>query len=190
MPLSDGHSPIVDYQVAEDKGAEDGKFTIVGPSTGNSLTFTTNTPLIAGNSYTLLIRAVNLVGVSEYSDPVTIIAGTIPNKTPTPVKFKANTLSIEIRWAEASNGGSAITNYKVFWDSGQGNGEFVLKGSTGGYLTFSVPVFGDGVTLIPGRSYSFKVSAVNDVGEGEQSDALPVIAATVPDKPPNPTLVS
>jgi hypothetical protein len=73
-----------------DEGAGDGKFNIIGPSTGNALTFTTSASLVAGNAYTFLVRAVNLVGASAYSDPVTIIAGTIPGKTPTPVKFKAN----------------------------------------------------------------------------------------------------
>lgn len=190
LPDSDGDSEILNYEVWWDDGAEDGNFVIIASSTGNALTFTTSTSLVTGNSYSFLIRAVNAVGASAYSDQATVIAGTIPGKNPTPIKFSASTESIEIRWSEASDGGSIITDYNVFWDNGVDSSTFVLKGSTGGYLTFTVPLDGDSTTvLIAGRTYSFKVSAVNGVGEGPQSDTLSIIAATKPDKPPTPTLV-
>lgn len=43
---------------------------------------------------------------------------------------------------------------------------------------------------IPGRTYSFKVTAVNAVGEGTQSDPIGIIAAKVPDAPTNLTKVT
>ena len=167
MPESDGDSQILDYEVWWDDGAEDANYDIIGTSTGNGLTFTTSSTLIAGNTYSFLIRAKNLVGDGAYSDILTIIAGTIPSKTPTPEKYSASINSIEIRWDAPSNGGSEITDYKVFWDSGTGNEQYLYKGNTAGYLTFTVPLSGDTETLIPGRAYEFKVSALNAVGEGE-----------------------
>jgi len=41
------------------------------------------------------------------------------------------------------------------------------------------------VSLTPGTSYSFKVTARNSVGSSEKSTALSVLAATIPDAPIN-----
>ena len=95
---------------------------------------------------------------------------------------------IEIGWSEPYDGGSQITDYKVFWDQGVGNSVFTLKGTTDGYQTFTVTADDDGI--VAGRAYSFKVSALNDIGEGDQSEAVSVIAASEPDTPDAPTLVS
>lgn len=78
----------------------------------------------------------------------------------------------------------------MFWDRGLGNNLFVYKGLTAGYLTFTVPLDTDADGLEAGRTYVFVVSAINGVGEGAQSNPVSVIAATKPDKPPTPTLVS
>lgn len=78
-PASDGDFPVTDYEVWWDDGAEDGNFNIIGASTGNALTFTTSTSLVVGNVYSFLIRAVNAVGESPYSDQFSVIAGTIPD---------------------------------------------------------------------------------------------------------------
>lgn len=50
-PRSDGDSVVLDYEVYWDDGAEDGNFEIAADSTGNALTFTTSSLLVAGNSY-------------------------------------------------------------------------------------------------------------------------------------------
>jgi hypothetical protein len=42
----------------------------------------------------------------------------------------------------------------------------------------------------PGLTYGFKVTAVNAVGEGPQSDSFGIIAAKVPDAPTNLAKVS
>ena len=189
LPDTDGDSIVLDYEVYWDNSAEDGNYSVVADSTGNALTFTTSSPLHAGNSYTFLVKALNAVGASSYSDALVVIAGTIPSKTPTPEKFEASVDSIEIRWSAPSDGGSAIIDYGVFWDNGIGGGVFIYTGSTDGYLTFTVPVSEESNALIAGRTYEFKVSALNAVGVGEQSDAIAVIAASKPDQPPTPNLV-
>ena len=78
LPASDGDSPIEDYQVWWDDGAEGGDFEVLATSTGNALSFTTSTSLVAGSVYTFTVRAKNNVGYSAYTDPVSVIAGTIP----------------------------------------------------------------------------------------------------------------
>lgn len=136
------------------------------------------------------MRAINDVGPSAYSLPISVISGTIPGKALTPITYSASVSLIQIRWDATNDGGSAITDYKVLWDSGLGNGEYIYKASTAGYQTFQVPLIGDSESLIAGRTYSFKVIALNGVGEGPISDELSVIAASKPVKPPTPTLVS
>ena len=54
------------------------------------------------------------------------------------------------------DGGSTITDYKVFWDKGLANDVFELAGTTGGYLAYTFTATDDG--LIAGRLYQFKVS--------------------------------
>jgi hypothetical protein len=104
---------------------------------------------------------------------------------PAPYKYTAATTGIEIRWTVPESGGSVISDYKVYWDAGLSN--FVLLGTSSGFLSFTATsVHG----VVGGTAYSFKVSAVNDVGEGPLSDSVSIIAATVPETPVIPTLVS
>ena len=73
--------------------------------------------------------------------------------SPAPTKFSADINSIEIRWTAPENGGSAITDYKVYWDAGLTN--FVQLGTSNGFLSF-ITATG---TLTGGTQYGFKVSA-------------------------------
>ena len=188
LPTHHGDTAIQDYEVWWDNGAQNDVYVLLVDSTGNSLTFTQSTDLQAGHSYSFKVRAVNAVGPSEFSDVLTVIAGTLPAKPPTPTKFSASVDEIEIRWAAASDGGSSITDYKVYWDSGLNNGVQVYAGNTDGYLTFAVTAVDDGI--VGGETYVFTVSAVNAIDEGPQSDPVSVIAATLPEQPAAPALVS
>ena len=63
-----------------------------------------------------------------------------------------------------NNGGSPVLDYKVYWDNGDGLGVFTLrKSTTTPSLTYTES------TVVPGKIYSFKIAAVNIVGEGNQS---------------------
>ena len=137
---------------------------MLADSTGATTTFTKTSDLTTGLKYSFKVRAINAVDPSPFSEIVQIIAGTIPGKPATPTKYSASVDAIEIRWTEPDNGGSVITNYNVYWDNGVGDGNFILKGSSNGYETFTVTKTDD--NLVAGRSYEFKVSAVNGVGEG------------------------
>ena len=178
LPATDGDSPITDYEVWWDSGAENGLYTQATDSTGNSLTFTRSSGLLAGVTYSFKVRAINDVGESDFSEVLEVIAGTIPGQTPTPTKFSADINHIEIRWEAASDGGSDITDYKVYWDSGDGSGVLDYKGSTSGYMTFTVTAADD--SIVGGETYVFAVSALNAIGEGTQSESVSIIAATVP----------
>jgi hypothetical protein len=46
------------------------------------------------------------------------------------------------------------------------------------------------LTVVPGKIYSFKITAVNVVGEGNQSSQIQIIASLVPGTPVTPIKVS
>jgi len=86
---------------------------------------------------------------------------------------------IRFSWTDsAQNGGSPVIDYDVYYDQGTGNYVFLqLKVLERSYLTT--------VTLTPGTTYNFKVTARNSVGSSQQSVALAVLAAKLPDPPRN-----
>jgi hypothetical protein len=87
LPSSDGDSPITDYEVWWDQGSQSDSYSLLEDSTANTLTFTKTTELVAGNVYSFKVRAINDVGEGQFSDILAVIAGTIPDKTPTPTLF-------------------------------------------------------------------------------------------------------
>ena len=119
-----------------------------------------------------------------------MIAATIPGQPTQPAKFSSDVTQITIRWDEpqTGNGGSIITDYRVYWDEGAGSGVFVYLGNTNSYETFTV---NSAVSskFTPGKTFAFQVSAVNVIGEGVVSTSCSVIAADVPVAPSTPTLV-
>lgn len=119
-----------------------------------------------------------------------MIAATIPGQPTTPEKFSADVSQITIRWDEpvSGNGGSIITDYRVYWDAGTGSGVFVYLGNTQSYETFTVNA-NVSPSFSGGKTFTFQVSAVNVIGEGVVSGSNSVIAAAVPTAPSAPTLV-
>lgn len=84
--------------------------------------------------YEFKIKAKNVVGISEFSDKLLIVAAKVPDAPGVPAKHLASINSIEIRWDEpVNNGGSAITDYLVYWDEGRGTNVFVFIGNTEAY---------------------------------------------------------
>lgn len=122
----------------------------------------------------------NEVGESDPSGLITIKAASVPS---TPLIFTTvhqSTTSITISWTEPDNGGTAITDYEVDWDQGSNvNAWTALVTTTSGTTQHIVSGLTDA-----GATYSFKVRAINAIGESSDSLAYSVIAATTPD-PPN-----
>ena len=114
------------------------------------------------------------------STTVSIVSGTatVPG-APSLTGATAGNGSVSLAWtAPVSNGGSAITGYKVYRSTSSG-GETLLAtlGVVTGYLNSG---------LTNGVTYYYKVSALNAIGEGALSaerSATPVATATVPTAP-------
>lgn len=147
--------------------------------------------MITGNYYRFKVVAINVIGKSEFSDPGLIIAATLAGQPGVPVEFSASVDEIEIRWEVPllGNGGTNITDYKVEWDKGAQNDVYEHLDYTGGYLTYTVTQV-KSADFIGGLWYTFRVSAINAIGEGVYSESIAILAAEVPTAPLTPTLVS
>jgi len=128
-PLSDGSTPITDFNVWWDNGAENGVYVELTASTGNLLTYTVSTGLVTGNSYSFKVRAKNFVGQSAYSEVLVVVAALLPGQPTAPTKFSASISQITIRWTKPDENGSTITKYNVYWNEGDGS-TFVKVGDS------------------------------------------------------------
>lgn len=78
----------------------------------------------------------------------------------------------------------------MYWDIGTGSNVFTQLASSTNNLTLWTKDNSNMPLLVPGVYYQFKVSAVNLIGESDQSPAAKIIAATYPDAPSLPTKVN
>jgi len=79
----------------------------------------------------------------------------------------------------ASNGGTAIVDYEIWYDQATDDYVSLVTGLTERHYTVA--------GLYSGSTYTFKVRARNAVGYGEFSTELSVLAAQKPDIPLAPT---
>ena len=95
------------------------------------------------------------------------IAGTAPG-APTGLTASAGNGQVSLSWqAPSSNGGVAITNYRVYRGTTSG-GETQL--TSGGCSNLGNVLSCTDTGLTNGQTYYYKVTAVNSVGEGAQSN--------------------
>lgn len=133
----------------------------------------TLTPLKPGTTYSYYIAAGNSMG-TVYGQIVTFTTHTSPT-APQTLKATININTIILDWnAPSSDGGSAITSYKIYRGTTSGGETF--------FTTSNAPAYTD-TSAISGQTYYYKVSAVNSVGEGpmsnEASAAIPVPPTSV-----------
>jgi PKD repeat protein len=94
------------------------------------------------------------------------IAGTPPG-APTGLTASAGNAQVSLSWtAPASNGGVAITSYRVYRGTSSGTETLLTAGGCSG-LGAVLSCTDTGLTN--GQSYYYKVSAVNSLGEGAKS---------------------
>ncbi len=154
--------PVAEYKITPYIGAEpQPASTITGTPPATTATVT---GLKAGKTYTFTVQAINSKGTgtaSEASNPVTPTAGNPPSE-PTGVGALAASSQAQVSWNEpASNGGSAISAYRITPYTG-----------TTALTPVEAPAGSASTTvkgLANGTSYTFTVTALNTAGSGPAS---------------------
>jgi hypothetical protein len=159
-----GGSAITNYSYSIDGTT----FTPFSPAqTTSPLTVT---GLSNGSSYTVYVKAINVVGASTSPSSVSFSLSAVAPTAPTSLSATAGNTSLSIAFTQGSNGGSAITNYSYSTD-----------GTT--FTPFSPAQTSSPVTisgLTNGTTYTVYLKAITSAGTSTASASVtetPVVPA-------------
>jgi titin len=157
----------------------------------NELMITRIAALGEGKRFRMYVTVFNDVG-STNSPIVSTILATVPDAPPVPtiVDYLSDDTKITIdisAFPTSSNGGSEVTSFEIQWATGQ-TGPF--SSLVGASSPFTASTYTKSTGITKGQTYRFKYRAKNVHGFGSFSPILEVIAATVPQAPSRPDLVS
>ena len=167
-PTNDGGSAVTGYQISTDGGLN-------WVSTGSTDTTYIVTGLINGTSYTVKVRAVNIIGGGTASSSIEAKPGYAPT-APINLQATAGNESLQLKWdAPTDNGGNAIVYYEYSVDGG----EWTSTGSADTTYTLT--------GLANGTPYTVKVRAFNSIYSGAQSSGVTAAPSARPNPPTNVT---
>ena len=169
-PADNGGTTLTNYYIA--RGTTSGVLGLLA-SLGSSATTTyQDTTVTNGTTYYYAVVAVNSVGEGPFSAEVSTFPRTVPS-TPQSLEALPHKGQVDLTWtAPASNGGAAVTDYRVY--RGTTSGSLTYLFNTGGTTT----LYQD-TAVTDFTRYFYAVSAVNTAGEGTLSsevNALPGVA--------------
>jgi fibronectin type 3 domain-containing protein len=145
------------------------------PLTGTSFTVT---GLAAGTKYYFEVTALNPGGEGAPSAQASATT-TGPPSAPAGLAASAANDQVSLSWSPpVSNGGSPITSYNVYMSTS--------SASRGAQLADVTATNYTATGLVNGIKYYFRVTAVNDLGEGPASAQVPVVAGLAAPPPPPP----
>ena len=185
---ADNGQTITDYDVRH--SSDGGTSWTELDDTGNNATSTATTASITGltngTTYQVQVRAGNSIGDGPWSPSAMEMPSTMPGKPAAPTLAVKNT-GLGVSWsAPSSNGGSAVTGYKVRHcvnSTGcDAPNEWTTKTLTNTNTTTDI------TGLTNNTAYQVQVAAVNRSGTGEWSDPATATPAGVPSKPGAPRL--
>jgi len=171
-PGSDGGSAITNYEYSLDGG---GTWTALVPAAPSGPV--TIGGLSAGETYEIVLRAVNAIGASGASEPVEVTLSPNVPDAPTDLVATPGDESTIIAFTIGNDNGSPITDHEVSVDDGPWR---PVSPPTSGS-----PVVVDG--LANGETYGIRLRSVNGVGPGLPSDRVRVTPAAAPTPTPTPT---
>jgi hypothetical protein len=162
-PVSDGGTSIIDYIVQYSTDFSNWTTFNDGTSTSTSATIT---GLTNGTTYFLRVAAVNAVGAGQYSSLSSLAygtPGTVPG-SPTAIQATAGDSSASLTWiAPTSNGGYAITEYRIQYSINGGSSWVFLQDTSSSNTSITIN------SLNNGTSYTFRIAAKNDIGYSSYS---------------------
>jgi fibronectin type 3 domain-containing protein len=173
-PTDNGGSDITNYKIY--RWTPQGKKAFV-QSTGNALSYT-DLYAFANKTYYYKITAVNDMDEGPMSTMVKITMPESKPAAPLNLLAKSGNGSVDLTWdPPVSNGGSTITNYKLY--RGTASTSHTLYKTLGKIFNFTDNDVTNGLT------YYYKVSAVNKLGEGPASAIVKAVPQALPSAPQN-----
>ncbi|HUR67768.1 MAG TPA: fibronectin type III domain-containing protein [Candidatus Thermoplasmatota archaeon] len=171
-PSTTGGIPITGYAIWQ--GSSSGGETLIA-TIGTNTSFVAN-ELVNGQTYYYNVTAINAAGMSAGSNEATVVPATVPS-APAALGVTGGSGSATLTWTPASNGGSALTSYRIYVGTSSGGGTLVASTGSGANTSFVVNSLTNGVT------YYFTVVAVNAVGDSAASNEVSGAPAAVPSAP-------
>jgi len=171
-----GASIVLDYRVSF-KPVADGDYIVF--ASGIITRSITVSGLNPGVYYSFYVESRNIIGYSSHSDPITVLAAQIPDPATSLANVPSITTAYQIGlfWvAPAFNGGSAVLNYRLWYDDATGSSLTIFAETISG-LSYTA------TGLLPGKTYEFKIEARNAYGFSVLSSPVSVLAAQTPDAP-------
>lgn len=168
----DNGFPITGYQIER---KSHGSWTVIVSDTANTNTSYSNTGLDADTTYQYRVSAINAAGTGNASDSVSATTLGTPTSPTIPLELTSTPGdgAVLLFWKEPlSDGGDAIFDYVIEYSPDNGN---------------SWNVFDDGISvntqstvteLENYRSYLFRVSAKNTIGQGPYAQISSIPIAT------------
>ncbi|UCG68691.1 MAG: fibronectin type III domain-containing protein [Thermoplasmata archaeon] len=158
-PTSSGGSPITNYRIYRSNTSGEESFLI---EIGN-ITYFNDTNVTNGITYHYKVSAKNAVGEGVLSNESNATLVTIPT-APTNLYSICGNSYVNMSWSPpSSDGGSPVTNYRIFRGETSGGETFLTEIGNGLYY--------NDTNVTNGVTYYYKMSAVNAVGEGFLSNS-------------------
>ncbi len=164
-----GNSPIINYQYTIDGGITFQLFDPPQVSSPVTITGLTN----GTTNYSIALKAVNSVGVSDNSEYVSTSPITVPS-VPTDLSVTPGNGQVVVSFTEGFDGNSPITNYQYSTDNGN---TFTAFNPTN--IISPVTITG----LTNGTTYQIQLKAMNAFGTSSASSTVIVRPSTIPSPP-------
>ena len=128
----------------------------------------------------------NALGQSPLSSASTAILTALQPDPPTSLALTSRgATQISFEWQAPENkGGIQLSGFNIYMAEGSGSYELIDSPPSSLNPTITWHTHED--SLQAASWYSFKISAVNAIGESELTDSISVIAADLPEPPSNP----
>jgi len=171
VPASDGGSTITDYIVEH---SVDGVTWTVFSDGISTATSTTVTGLVNDSLYYFRVSALTVNGQGLSSITTSTPSAVAPSQVTGLSATAASSTQIDLSWSAPSNGGSAITGYKIERESPVSGGWSTIVATTGTTATTY-----SNTSLVTNTQYNYRVSAINLIGTGTASAASNATTAAV-----------